>query len=305
MQRFIIRRVLSTLLSLLAVSLIVFGLARIQGDPRTVMLDEFTSQVTYDEWGTMLGLDKPLYYQYGLFVGKLVRGDLGRSEHQNRPVADLIRERLPATLQLAFVGLLIAIVVGIPLGVLSAVSRGTVADYVGRWFAILGISLPAFWVGLMAMLLFAVKLGWLPTSGRGGIDHLVLPGVVVGWHIGGALLRLMRSSMLDVLDSEYIKLARSKGVHRWLVIWKHAMRNAMIAPITYAGVVLAGLITGTIIVEAVFAWPGVGLLALQAVSTSDYNVMQGVIVVITAVYLLTSLLVDISYGWIDPRIRLS
>jgi peptide/nickel transport system permease protein len=304
MRLFIIRRTLSTVLSLLGVSLIVFGLARIQGDPRNLYVDDFTTKESYEDWGRKLGLDKPLYHQYGLFVGRLAKGDLGESQHQHRPVAELIGERLPATVQLAFAGLLVSVVVGIPLGVLSAISRGSLWDYVGRWFAILGVSLPVFWVGLMAILLFAVVLGWLPTSGRGGVDHLVLPALVVGWNASGGLLRLTRSSMLDVMDSEYVKLARSKGVHRWVVVWKHAMRNAMIAPITYAGLTLAGLITGVIVIEAVFAWPGVGVLALQAVGTSDYNVMQGVIIVITSAYMLMSLLVDISYGWIDPRIRL-
>ena len=304
MTRFLARRLITTFLSLLGVTILVFVLARIQGDPRTLYVDDFTLRSDYEEWGRRLGFDKPLYQQYGIFMGRLLKGNFGVSFHRSVPVSQLIWERMPSTVQLAMSGFLVSIFIGIPLGVLSAVYRGSVWDFIGRWFAVLGVSLPVFWVGIMGILIFAVALGWLPTSGRGNVGHLVLPALVVGWGSSAGLLRLTRSSMLDVLDSEYVKMARAKGVARWQVVWKHSLRNAMIAPVTYAGLTLAGLITGTIVIEVVFAWPGIGLLALQSVQQSDYAVIQGVILVVTFLYLISSLLVDLLYAVIDPRIRL-
>ncbi len=304
MARFLARRLLTTLLSLLGATLLVFVLARIQGDPRSIWVDDFTLRSDYELWGKRLGFDKPVYQQYGLFLGRIARGNLGVSLYRSVPVRDLIWERLPASAQLAIAGFLVSIVIGIPLGVLSAVYRGSYWDLAGRWSAVLGVSLPVFWVGIMGILLFGVALGWLPTSGRGNLSHLILPAFVVGWGASSGQLRLTRSAMLDVLDSEYVKLARAKGVSGFLVVWKHGFRNALIAPLTYAGLTFAGLITGAIVIEAVFAWPGIGQLALQSVQTSDYAIIQGVILVVTFFYLISSLLVDLLYAVIDPRIRL-
>ena len=304
MARFIARRIVTTVLSLLGVTILVFVLARIQGDPRALYVDDYTTQEEYEEWGRRLGLDKPIYHQYGIFLGHLLRGDFGRSQHQSRPVTDLVWPRVPASAQLAVAGLIVSVAIGVPFGVISAVSRGSIWDLAGRWFAALGVSLPVFWVGVMGILLFAVVLGWLPTSGRGGISHLIMPAVVVGWGSSAGQLRLTRSSMLDVLDSEYVKLARAKGVANWRVVWKHAFRNALIAPLTYAGLTLAGLMTGTIVVEVVFSWPGLGQLSLQAVRQSDYAVIQGVILVVTFFYLVASMVVDLLYAVVDPRIRI-
>ncbi len=305
MRRFLVRRAIAAALTILLVTVVVFVLARLQGDPRTLYVEEDMPPEVYEAMGRALGLDKPIYVQYAIFLGRLARGDLGKSIHQRRPVLKVIAEKLPATAQLALGGFLFSLLVGVPLGVLSAVKRGTAWDYMGRTFAVLGHSLPSFWVAIMAILIFAVYLRWLPTSRAGGIDHFILPSIALGWAAAGGQLRLVRSSMLDVLESEFIKLARAKGVSSTRVIWKHALRNALLAPLTFAGLTLAALITGAIVTETVFAWPGLGLLAYQAVQSSDYAILQGVMVVVTLFYILTSLIVDILYAYADPRIRYS
>ncbi len=303
MISFIRKRIFASLVAILLVTVIVFILARIQGDPRTLYLDENLSQETYDALGRELGLDRPLYYQYWVFVSKLAQGDLGVSIHQRRPVFDIVLERLPATLKLAAAAFLFSIIIGVPIGILSAVKRGTIWDLAGRTFAVLGHSLPSFWVGIMAIFIFAVTLGWLPPFGDGSLAHYVLPSIALGWAAAGGQMRLVRSAMLETLDSQYIVLARAKGVKYRSVIFKHALRNALLAPLTFAGLTLGGLITGAIIIETVFAWPGLGLLAINSVMASDYAVLQGVMVTVTVFYVAISLLVDIVYGWVDPRIR--
>ena len=303
MTTFLRKRLLASLIAILIVSVVVFILARLQGDPRTIFIDENMPQETYERIGEELGLDRPLYYQYWKFVGRLATGNLGVSIHQHRPVLDIVLERLPATLKLAAAGFLFSIVIGVPLGVLSAVERGSAWDVGGRTFAVLGQSLPSFWVGIMAIFIFSVQLGWLPPFGDGGPAHFILPSIALGWAAAGGQMRLVRSAMLETLDAQYIVLARAKGVRRRGVILKHALRNALLAPLTFAGLTLGGLITGTIIIETVFAWPGLGLLAINAVDASDYALLQGVMVVVTVFYIATSLLVDIVYGIVDPRIR--
>lgn len=305
MKRFITRRAFAAVLTILAVTIVVFILARLQGDPRTLYVEEDLPQAAYEAMGRELGLDKPLIVQYGIFLGKLLQGDLGVSIHQRRDVTTIIIEKLPATAKLALGGFLFSLLMGIPLGILSAVRRGTIWDYIGRSFAILGNSLPSFWVAIMAILIFAVYLGLLPTSRAGGIDHFILPSITLGWAAAGGQVRLVRSAMLEVLDSEYIKLARAKGVSSVGIVWKHALRNALLAPLTFAGLTLAALITGSVITETVFAWPGLGNLALQSVMSSDYAILQGVMVFITVFYVLTSFGVDILYAFVDPRIRYS
>ena len=290
-------------MAVLLVTLIVFILARLQGDPRVLYTDENLSQETYDALGRELGLDRPLYYQYLVFIGKVATGDLGVSIHQRRPVFDIVLERLPATLKLAAAAFIFSLAVGVPVGILSAVRRGTVWDIAGRTFAVFGHSLPSFWVGIMAIFIFSVKLGWLPPFGDGGPSHYVLPAIALGWAAAGGQMRLVRSAMLETLDSQYIVLARAKGVSHRRVIFKHALANALLAPLTFAGLTLGGLITGAIIVETVFAWPGLGLLAINAVEASDYAVLQGVMIFVTFFYIAVSFLVDVIYGWVDPRIR--
>ncbi len=318
MRQFLIRRAITAVVTLLAVTVMVFILARMTGDPRILLLGDQTqtSQEQWDAWGRDFGLDRPLVVQYVIYLGKLMRGDLGDSILQRRPVTELMWQRMPNSAQLAVVAFGFSIIIGIPLGILSAVTRGSAWDYLSRSFAMFGHAAPSFWVGIVLIFIFAVgitvNLGlfefntdWLPTSRKeAGWRSYVLPAITLGWASAGGQLRLMRSSMLEVLDAEYIKLARAKGASRYSVILKHAVRNAFIAPLTYAGLTLAGLVTGTIVVETVFAWPGLGLLSIWAINNSDYPILQGVILIVTFAFVLTAFATDVLYALLDPRIRL-
>lgn len=303
MYRFILRRLGAFCVTLVVVSFVVFVMGRAAGDPRSTLLGDDATLDTYHEAAKRLGLDKPLLQQYGIFVLRAFQGDLGISIRHQRPVTAVIVERLPATLQLGLAAFVFALAIGFPIGVLSAVARGTVWDYVGRGFALVGQGVPVFWMGIMAIFLFAVYLGWLPTGRRGSALHFVLPAVTLGWFGAAGGLRLMRSSLLEVLDSEYVRFAQAKGVPRWIVIWKHAMRNALIAPLTFTGLLLAGLVTGSVVVETVFAWPGLGLMAITSVYNSDYPLLQGVVLMFVVIYLLAALAIDVLYAYVDPRIR--
>lgn len=303
MVRFIGRRVIYSLVVLLTTSFIVFGLSRAAGDPRNLFLTEYTTKETWDAWGREYNLDKPLVIQYVVWLGKALRGDFGHSLRDHINALDVIMQRVPATLQLAGASFIAAIFIGVPLGVMSAVKRGTFWDYLGRTLALFGQALPPYWLGVMLILLFAVSLDVLPSGRKGGIDHYILPALTLGWGAASGLLRLTRSAMLEVLDSEYIKFARSKGVTASLVVWKHAFRNALIAPLTYSTLLLAGYLTGTVVTETVFSWPGVGRLAVTAVFNNDFPVLTGVVLIGTAVYLAVNLLTDVIYALMDPRIR--
>ena len=305
MQRFLLRRALISIVILFLVSLIIFAMSRAAGDPRDVFLDDYATVEDWEHLTIGLGLDKPYYQQYLIFLGAALQGDLGESIQQDRPVLEVIRERLPATFQLAVTAFLFSILLGLPLGVLSAVRRGSLLDAVAKAMALIGQSAPVFWLGLMLMFFFAVTLDVLPPYGRQQANSIILPAVTLGWFFVAANLRLVRSAMLDVLDSEYIKLARAKGVPPRVIIWKHGLRNALIPAITYAGVTLGGLVTGSVVVETVFAWPGLGQLAIQSLFGNDYPLLQGVVIVFTLMYVLASLLVDVLYTYIDPRIRYS
>lgn len=305
MRTFLLRRLVYVVVTVLLATIIVFTLSRVAGDPRYLYLSEY-SHVTkdvWDAWGKAMGLDKPLALQYLIWLKNALRGDWGDSIVNGKPAFEAVMERVPVTLQLTAGGFIFAVLFGIPLGVLSAVKRGTPWDYAARAFAILGQSLPAFWLAIVFILVFAVILGWLPTSGRGGLTHYIMPSVTLGWVAAAGFLRLTRSSMLDVLDSEYIKYARAKGVGRLRVVWKHAFRNAIIAPLTYAGLLLAGFATGSVVIETVFAWPGIGLLAINAVYNNDFPVLTGAVLVFAVIYVLVAFLVDMLYAYIDPRIR--
>ena len=281
----------------------MFALAHKSGDPRDVLLTTYTSQEQYDAWGERWGLDKPLVVQYGIWLGNALKGDFGESLRELRPVRKVILERIPATLQLAVGAMIFSLVVGVPLGILSAVKRGTGWDYVGRTFALFGQALPPFWLGIMLILLFAVQISWLPTSGRGGINHYILPSITLGWLTASGILRIVRSAMLEVLGSEYIKLARAKGVSSRSIVWKHALRNAMLAPLTFGGLILAAFFTGAVVTETVFGWPGLGRLAVQSVNNNDFPTMTGVVLVFTVIYLGINTSLDILYAYVDPRIR--
>lgn len=309
MQRYIIVRLAQSLLVLFAVSVIIFGLARISGDPMDVLLDDDAGPAEYEAMLTKWGLDQPLHIQYFTFLGNALTGDFGRSiQHPTREALDLVLQRFPATLMLAGLALTISIAIAVPVGVLSAVKKDTMPDYLAKIFALMGQSAPSFWVAIMLMWIFAVQLGWLPTSGRGdpGLDrlaHLILPALAIGWYQVAALMRLVRSSMLEVLDSEFIKLARVKGVSEARVVWKHALRNAAIAPVTLLGLLVAQLVTGTVVTETVFSYPGVGLLAVDAIRSRDFQVMQTIVLFFAVIFVGINLFVDVIYAYIDPRIR--
>lgn len=303
MQRYLVRRLALAVVTLLAVSLIIFIMSRASGDPRHIMLDDYSTEEDWRRMGEVLGLDRPYYQQYFIFIGNAFRGDFGVSVKEGRPVTDVVLDRLPNTLYLGLTAFLVSLLVGIPLGILSAVKRGTLVDQVGKIVAMFGQSAPPFWLGIMLIIFFAVSLELLPPYGREDWNSVVLPAVTLGWYYAAANLRLVRSAMLDVLDSEYIKLARAKGVPYWGIVLRHAFRNALIPPLTFAGVTLGALVTGSLVVETVFAWPGLGKLAIDALFAFDYPLLQGVVVVFTLLYVLAALSVDVLYAYIDPRIR--
>jgi len=304
MQRYISRRLLQMMIALFLMSVIVFLLGRLSGDPVSMLLSQYSTEEDRVRITEQLGLNKPVVEQYGIFIFNALKGDLGKSvAGDNRPALALILERFPASLKLALVALFISILIGIPLGVLSAVKRGSFLDASARLVALLGQSLPAFWLGIVLMYFFSVKLRLLPTSGYGGIQHFILPAATMGLFTVAAVTRLTRSSMLEVLDSEYIKLARIKGVSEAIVIWKHALRNSLMPVITFMGTFFATMITGAVVIETVFSWPGIGRLAYESISNRDFPVMQAVILFMTTLYILANLIVDILYAWVDPRIR--
>ena len=304
MRKFLFRRLLYSVVLLLATTVFVFVLARQSGDPRHLMVSEQSTDAEWEAWGRELGLDKPLYQQYVIWLLNAATGDFGESIRQRRPAIDVVIERIPATLELAAGSFLFAVLTGIPLGVLSALQRGSVFDYIGRTFALIGQAAPVFWLGIVLVLIFSVNLGWLPTARRGGLDHLILPSVTLGWLFASSFLRLTRSAMLEILDSEFVKFARAKGVDNNTVIWKHSFRNALIPSLTYAGLLIAGLVTGAVITETIFSWPGLGSLAVTSVLQLDFPVLTAVVFVITVAYVGTALIVDFLYAIADPRIRL-
>lgn len=316
MSRFLVRRAIFSVLTLLAATLIVFLLSRSAGDPRLLYAKPGgygISQETWDALGKKLGLDKPVLVQYLIWLGKAVRGDFGKTIVDERPVSTLIKQRLGATLQLAFSAWIFATLVGVPLGIYSAVTRGSGFDYLGRGFALIGQSVPSFWIGIMSIYWFGTVLEWLPTFGRGdttvGIihnwKHFVLPVVTLGLGAAAGYVRLTRSAMLDVLESEYVRLARAKGCKVRTVIWKHAFRNALISPLTYSGLLLAGFLGGAVVIETVFAWPGLGRLATDAVFNNDFPTMTGAVLVFAVIFVGFSFVLDVLYGIVDPRIRYS
>jgi peptide/nickel transport system permease protein len=303
MLRHIARKCLELSGTLVAMSVIVFLLGRLTGDPVALLLSEYATEQDRADLTRELGLDQSLPRQYLVFVARAVQGDLGRSVAGDRqPATQLIAERLPASLRLACVALLISLSIGVPLGVLAAMKRGTYIDSSARVVALLGQSVPVFWLGLVLMYVFSVQLGWLPTSGYGDWRHYVLPAVSMALFTVAAVTRLVRVSMIDALSSEYIKLARIKGVSERSVVWKHALRNSLIPVLTYMGAFFATMITGAVVIETVFSWPGIGRLAYESILNRDFPVMQAVVLVMTGVFMLANLAVDIAYAWLDPRI---
>ena len=304
MQRYITLRIVQAIITLLILSLAIFLSVHLTGNPAIYLLGPDDGYEDYEHLKKQLGLDKPLYVRYGIFLGNVARGDFGESYILGRSARELLIQRIPATLQLAGAAFLIIMVVGIPMGILSAVKRDSIFDQFGKFFAVAGIAAPSFWLAIMLVLLFGSVLGWLPTHGRGGLDHFILPAFVLSWHSMAGVLRLSRSSMLEVLDSEYVKFARIKGLSERMVIYKHALKNAVIPVLTFSGLTLAGLMNGSVVIEVVFAWPGIGRLMLQGIAQRDFPVVQATVLTAGAFYIITALLVDILYAYVNPRIRL-
>jgi peptide/nickel transport system permease protein len=303
MVRYLVGRILQALLSILVVISIVFVLTRLSGNPVHLLLDVNATQRDLEILTHHLGLDKPLPVQYGIYVKNVALGDLGKSVLTRRPVTEHIWERLPATMELGFVAMFLSVLIGVPIGVYSAVRRGGMLDSGARVFAVLGQSLPPFWLGLMLILVFGVILGLLPAGGRGGIQHLLLPAFTLGYFTSAAIMRLTRSSMLEVLGTDYVKFARLKGLHEQVVLWKHGLKNALLPVVTFAVMLFVQFLGGAVVTETVFAWPGLGRLILESITTRDYPIVQAGVLVLSALYLTGNLLVDLLYSWLNPKIR--
>ena len=303
MLRFTAARIAQSIITLLILSIVVFFGSELTGDLALSLATADTTEAELEEIRRKFGLNRPAYERYGRYIFNLVQGDLGVSGTSRRQVSDMMVERIPPTLQLAAVGLFLAMLLGIPLGVLAAVKRNTILDQLAKLFAIVGMSAPQFWVAIMLIMFFGAQLKWLPTYGRGGIDHYILPGIAISLFVMAGFMRLTRSSMLEVLDSEFVKFARIKGLQERLVIFKHALKNAIIPVLTFGGVSFAGLLNGAIVVEVVFAWPGLGRLMLDAIRERDTVVIMATILTSGFIYVFLSTVVDILYAYVDPRIR--
>ena len=304
MRKYIIRRLGYSVISLVLLSLTIFFFVRVTGDPAVLLVEPGASKADLDQIRQQFGLDRPLFVQYGHFVSALVRGDFGQSFYYRTPVLELYLSRLPNSLMLAAAAMTLSLLIGIPSGILAAVRVNGWWDRIGKIFALLGLSLPSFWVGLVMILFFSVYLGWLPSSGAGTVWHLIMPAFALGWFFAAAHMRMTRSSMLEVMGSEYVKLARLKGLPERLVITKHAFKNALIPVLTLAGINLVIMVNVAVVVETVFAWPGIGRLLYEGVAFRDFPVVQATVLLGGVMIVVVNLLVDILYAVIDPRIRL-
>jgi peptide/nickel transport system permease protein len=304
MLRFLLRRFILTIPVVLGVATLVFSLIHlVPGDPATAMLGEGASPVDIAQLRQRLGLDRPLLVQYGDFMAGLVRGDLGTSMRFDRPVTSVIVERMPATFELAAAAMFVALIVAIPLGIVAAVWKGTGIDHSAMTLALLGISIPNFWLGPLLAIVFSVELGWLPVSGRGTVAHLVLPAISLGAALSAILARMTRATLLDELRELYVLAARARGASAIRAVIRHAFRNSLIPVVTLVGLQFGAVLTGAVITETIFAWPGVGRLLIQAIGFRDYPLVQGCILLIAITYVSMNLLTDLAYGVLDPRIR--
>jgi ABC-type dipeptide/oligopeptide/nickel transport system permease component len=304
MGAYIRRRLLQSIVVVWGVSVLVFFLLRLApGDPVSLLLAETATPEQMDAVREKWGLNEPIPVQYVVFLSRALQGDLGDSLFFQQPALEVLLERLPATLQLSAAALLFSLAVAIPVGMLSALRRDTVWDYLGTGLAMLGQAIPPYWLGIMLILIFSVGLGWFPTSGRGSVWHLVLPAITLGSVLMALITRLVRSGMLDVLGEDYIRTARAKGLQERRVIVHHALRNILIPLVTVVGLQLGALFGGAVITESIFAWPGVGRLALQAINARDYPLVQAAVLFISVVYVFLNLAIDILYVYLDPRIR--
>ena len=304
MLRFLLRRLILTIPVLVGVATLVFSLIHlIPGDPVQAMLGESAAPQDVAELRERLGLNRPLYVQYGSFIKGVATGDLGTSLRTNQKVSSAIGERLPATFELALAAMFVATLIAIPLGIVAAVRAGTPIDHAATTVALLGISMPTFWLGPLLAIIFSVSLGWFPVSGRGTLAHLVLPAITLGAPLAAVLARMTRASLLEELRELYVLAARARGVSHVRAVLKHAFRNSLIPIVTVLGLQFGAVLTGAVITETIFAWPGVGRLLIQSISTRDYPAVQGCILLIAVTYVSMNLLVDLAYGFLDPRIR--
>jgi peptide/nickel transport system permease protein len=305
MKRYIVQRLLQGVVLLFLVATLVFFLGRLTGNPVDLMLPEGSTPEDRIAMMRALGLDGPLLHQFVIFIGNAVHGDLGTSIRMREPTVDVFFSRLPNTLALIPWAILLAMGLGIPLGVIASLNRGNLLDRAAGTIAVLGIATPGFWLGIVLIFVFSVQLGWLPSGRMGGPEHYVLPVITLAVFLIAGFMRIVRSSMLEVLDSEFIKLARIKGLSEGMVIWKHCLRNALVPVLTLWGVFVGNLITGAIITETVFAWPGIGRLTYEAVIYRDFPLLQACIILKAMLILIINLGVDILYAYVDPRIRLA
>ncbi|MGI8687844.1 MAG: ABC transporter permease [Thermomicrobiales bacterium] len=304
MLRYIVRRLGQTILVLFGVTALSFGTLFLSGDPTLLMVPETFSAQQVEAFRHQMGFDRPWYVQYGDFLRKAIHGDFGVSLRQQQPTFTLIMQRLPATVELAIAALVIAVCIGLPLGILAAIHRGTAWDSMLMLGGLVGQSLPVFWLGLLLIMIFSVRLGWFPVSGIGGPKHLVLPAVTLGLFSTAYLARMARSSMLEVLGQDYVRTARAKGLRQRAVIIQHALRNALIPLMTVVGLQIGALLGGAVITETIFAWPGIGRLTIQAIQGKDLPLVQACVTFLAAIFVFVNLAVDILYTRLDPRIRL-
>jgi ABC-type dipeptide/oligopeptide/nickel transport system permease component len=302
-KSYLLRRLWQSLLVLFGVSVVVFLILHLTGDPAGLLLPPDATAEDIARFRTAMGFDDPVPVQYLRFLKGAVRGDFGESLRHGEPAMGLVVERLPATFQLSGAALLIALCLAIPAGIVSAVKRNTAVDYISTVVALLGQAMPTFWLGIMLILVFSVRLNWLPSSGRGTLEHLILPAITLGLFTTARITRLTRSGMLEVLGQDYIRTARAKGVGEPPVVWKHALKNASIPIVTIVGIELGTLLGGSVITETIFAWPGVGRLSVQAIFNRDYPVVQSAVFLLASTFVIVNFLVDVVYTYLDPRIR--
>ena len=303
MKSYVLRRLWQAVLVLFGVSVVVFAILHLTGDPAALLLPPDATAEDIARFRNAMGFDDPWIVQYGRFLKGAIHGNFGESLRHGEPAMELVLERLPATFQLAGAGLLLALCLAVPAGIVSAVKRNTVIDYFSTVVALLGQAMPTFWLGIMLILVFSVHFNWLPSSGRGDLQHLVLPAVTLGLFTTARITRLTRSGMLEVLGQDYIRTARAKGVSEQPVVWKHALKNASIPIVTIVGIELGTLLGGSVITETIFAWPGVGRLSVQAIFNRDYPVVQAAVFILASTFVVVNFLVDLAYTWHEPRIR--
>ena len=303
MLRYFLQRLLQGVVSVIGASIVIFVISRLSGDPIVLLLPTEAPPALIEQVRRDMGLAEPVWRQYLIFAGKALQGDFGQSYRWQQPALQLVLARLPATIELALAALLFSVALAVPFGVLSAVHRGSWVDKLGKGFAMLGQAMPNFWVGLLMILVFSIELNWLPAYGTGGPANLIMPAIALGWYPVAAQTRIVRSAMLDVLDSDYIRMGRAVGAPEWVLVWKYALRNAAVPLVTILGVYFASMLGGAFVVETIFAWPGVGRTVVEAVFSRDFPVVQVGVLLTSVLFVLSNLLVDLSYGLIDPRIR--